>query len=214
MLDAAGHGDAPGGPAASGQAWPPVMTKSAYGQYRRTTTGRGSAPMVTKYIRDGKITAPALRPDGKIDRRLADAQLARTLDMSQRGGAEEGLPPPAPTMPQPDLDLDAEDDQTPEQSGTLAAEQAALQRVRRRKVELEIAQIEGRLVDRAEAERELFDIGRRVRDRMMGIPGRIAAHLVGRDEREIARMLREAITESLNEAADDLESDGVGDGGN
>lgn len=207
MLEAADHGDAPAGPAASAPTWPAVMTKSAYGEYRRAVTGRGSAPMVTKYIATGKIAAPALRPDGKIDRVLADAQLARTLNMA---GTPDDEPPAAPP-PAPDNEGD-EVDAAPPVSGTLAAEQTALTKVRRRKVELEIAQTEGRLVDKAEATREIFDIGRRVRDRIMAVPGRIAAHLVGKTEREIAAQLREAISEALNEAADDLESDGGGSG--
>ena len=52
-----------------------ILSKSAYAARR----GRGPSA-VSNWIRSGQLSAPALRPDGKIDAELADGQLAKTLD--------------------------------------------------------------------------------------------------------------------------------------
>lgn len=91
---------APGGcgMTAAVEEWPAVMSKGEYGAYRRERFGRGSGPYISKLIGKGRLTAPALRPDGKVDREAADAQIAAASDparvdqlpLGKMGGRQAG----------------------------------------------------------------------------------------------------------------------------
>lgn len=180
--------------------WPPVMSKAEFARYRREVFGAGSKSLISKYIANGKIAPPALRPDGRIDRALADAQLARTVG-NAKGHIATQKPDPRPALPGEDGAMES----SPPADGTLAAEQIALTRARRRRIEMEMEREAGKLVYAEDAAQASFDAARRVRDRLLAIPGRLAPHLVGKTDREIAVMVRDAMTAALNDAADDLE---------
>lgn len=204
MLNASAEAavDAVTGAATLDEELPAVMSKAEYGRYRRAQFGAGSPPAVTKWIRESKITAPALRPDGRIDRAAADGQLAARLDASRMAlrpidvpeASDEDDEDPAPTLPA---------------RNTYSEAQIALARARQRKVELDIAEREGVLVEKAEVEQAQFDTARRLRDRLLSIPQRLGPKLVAGvdDERTAAALVRDAIMEVLNEAADDLDPD-------
>lgn len=175
-----------------------VMTKAEFARYRRAAFGVGSKSLISKYLSQGKIAPPALRGDGRIDRVLADAQLAQTVAAPKRPG-------PASALAESSALPEDAGEVGPPVSGTLAAEQIALARARRIRIELETEKEAGRLVSKIEMERETFSAARQVRDRLLAVPGRIAAELVGKDERQIAAAVRDALTAALNDAADDLE---------
>lgn len=179
---------------------PSVMTKAEFARYRRATFGTGSKSLISKYLATGKIAPPALRPDGRIDRILGDAQLARTVGAAKK---RDAAPPPIPQIAASD---DSAPGFRPPADGTLAAEQIALTRARRRRIELETEKEEGKLVYVADAARETFDAARRVRDRLLAVPVRLAPQLIGKDEREISKLVRDALYTAMNEAADDLEN--------
>lgn len=78
-------------------------------------------------------------------------------------------------------------------------ERAMLERAKRIKAEIAVEQLRGGLVDRAEAARAWASVGASVRQRVLGIPSRIAAQMASidnqHDVRELLdRELREALT--------------------
>src|SRR3546814_6722536 len=44
-----------------------------------------SGPYISKLIGKGRLTAPAIRPDGKVDREAADEQIAAASDPARAG---------------------------------------------------------------------------------------------------------------------------------
>lgn len=84
---------------------------------------------------------------------------------------------------------------------------------RTRKLELETAilerklqELDGTLVDRAEVEKEVGDLARRLTDRILNIPERIAADLAAEtDTRKVTRILVQELRVVLEELADDVD---------
>ena len=84
---------------------------------------------------------------------------------------------------------------------------------RTRKLELETAilerklqELDGTLVDRAEVEKEVGDLARRLKDRILNIPERIAADLAAEtDTRKVTRILVQELRVALEELADDVD---------
>lgn len=60
----------------------PVLSHADYARHRNVASNA-----VSNYIARGQLTAPALQPDGRIDRDLADEQLAETLDTDKATAA-------------------------------------------------------------------------------------------------------------------------------
>src|SRR5689334_7427626 len=74
-----------------------ILTK---GQFAAQLGVKPSA--ISNYITRGKLTAPALRPDGKIDASLARQQLAGRLNLPETGkSAKRPSPPPISTKTTP-----------------------------------------------------------------------------------------------------------------
>lgn len=196
---------------AAGVDWPAVMSKSQYGDYRRSRFGRGSPPMVTKWIKQEKITPPALRADGKIDRAAADRQLADRLDPARSNAADlddddfddpiiDDDPPAAPATPPinaPNMGS---------AGSSYNDERIAYTRAQRRLKEMEIAEREGRLIVAADVEAAQFDMARMVRDRLLSLASEVAGALVGHDEREIRARLRDALAEKLVAISEEIET--------
>jgi hypothetical protein len=75
----AGQPFSPGARGLSATPLPPrIMRKGEYARYRSV-----DPCTVSLYIREGKLAAPAIRPDGLVDRVLADKMLAQRLDMAK-----------------------------------------------------------------------------------------------------------------------------------
>lgn len=68
-----------------------ILSKSGYANYR------GVKPAaVSNWIARQKLTPPAVRPDGRIDRDLADRQIGGTIDPMLSAGSHRRYSPVAP----------------------------------------------------------------------------------------------------------------------
>ena len=136
-----------------------IGTKSAYARHRGCTPG-----YIGELIRKEKLRFPALLADGRIDFDLADAMVG----------------PPSPRPPSShdttiarynsDDIVDAED---------YATARARREAANATLAELELAEAEGRLIDRAAAERDYNARVVMLRDRMMELAARVADDLAG-----------------------------------
>ena len=153
---------------------PRVLSKSGYAAFK------GWVPSyVTKLIKTEKIKPPALTPEGKIDRVIADAQLAVQRD--------------------PAADL------TPEEpaSGSYSDARTALATVQAQRATFELEALQGKYILAAEVERERFTAGRVMRDEMLAVPTHAAEELAAlSDPREVRSRLSEIIKDALKRAAD------------
>ena len=81
-----------------------------------------------------------------------------------------------------------------------AASRAAREAYLARLAKLEFEQRSGRLVDADEVRAQIFGLGRRLRDALMGLPDRLAPVLAGEtDQAEVHRLLAQEILTSLAE---------------
>lgn len=203
--------------AANSRAWPAVMSKAEYGRYRRTVSGRGSPAAVTLWIGQGKIAGAALTQDGKINRALADSQLAAATNpaaipsrSAPRPAARASAPDAAPAAREI-----AADDTPPEVEAALAgntdyaASKAELVREQVRAARMANDLREGRLVEITAVQIATMDAARATRDRILTVPDAISGVLVGKTEREIASLLRGALRDALKS----MVAEGVGDAG-
>ncbi|BBK30295.1 hypothetical protein EDC65_2259 [Stella humosa] len=175
--------------AAMPQPGPPrIVSKAEYARHRGC-----SAPYISKLIRDEKLTRPALLPDGRIDRVVADAQLQARRE---RATDEDPLlqPPPAAV---PAEDAEAEGDES------LVALRKEVAREQRRKLKRENDEAEGRLVDAAAVRHREETAARMTRDALRRLPAKVSGRLaVETNETEIRAILLVAIDELLADAAD------------
>jgi hypothetical protein len=84
----------------------------------------------------------------------------------------------------------------------LAAARATAETARARKVELEVAQKEGRLISRAAVLSAATDFATHLRNGLLGLGPRIATKCVGRDAEEIAAIIDGAIRDALSDLSD------------
>jgi hypothetical protein len=145
---------------------------------------RGCSPAyVSKLIRLGRLAAPALMPDGKVNFILADQMLGAPV-------AEERTLTPA----------SATDRQRRERAD------ADLR-------ELELQERSGRMLRAVETEAAQFAVARRARDAVLAVPDGAAAELHAcTTERQLADLLRLRLTEALATLADALETGAGNDG--
>jgi hypothetical protein len=79
--------------------------------------------------------------------------------------------------------------------------------LKRRMLELDVAEREGQLVEADAARKVVFEHGRRVRDLLMGIPVRIAADLAAEDDpAAVAILLEKAMVEAMEGLGSALQS--------
>lgn len=151
---------------------PGVVSKTGYAAHR------GCSPAyISKLVRLGKIAAPALMADGRINIILADQMLGAAHQ-------SEGLPLNAPT---------ANDRQRREKAD------ADLR-------ELELAERQGRLLDAGKVAAERFEVARRARDTLFAMAEARAAELCAcTTPRLLADLLRQRIGDALADLADSLE---------
>ena len=125
---------------------------------------------VVKAINSGRLAKSVTKlPNGRyqIDPDLADQEWQMNTDSGKHGKTRSfNAPPPAlPTADEPGETL------------TYAEARAQHERFKSRLAELEVATIEGKLVNADEVKRESFRAARQVRDSLLNLPDRLAAEL-------------------------------------
>lgn len=157
---------------------PRIVTKSAYAALRGCTPA-----YVSKLISQRKLRPPALTEFGQVDVALANAMLGAPAPQIQPGAS---APPP------PDDPKDAAYAEARRRREVANAEKA----------EVELAELNGRLVDRAAVEREIAEQISRLRDAMLMVPREIAAQCAALDdERAIEALATLAIKRALTTMA-------------
>lgn len=128
-----------------------------------------SLPGVVKAINSGRLAKSVTKlPNGRyeIDPDLADQEWQMNTDSGKHGKTRSFAEPPALlAAPEPGETL------------TYAEARAQHERFKSRLAELEVATIEGKLVNADEVKRESFRTARQVRDSLLNLPDRLAAEL-------------------------------------
>ena len=163
---------------------------------------------VRKALATGRITVSR---DGKIDSALADRQWEASTDLSKPRNSIVGVPKKrkAPGAPSDPLGTEGPDAAEPNGHGngnaarmvsSYAASRAAREGYLARLAKLEFEVKSGKLVDADEVRAQVFALGRRARDALLGVPDRLAPVLVGQtDQAVIHRLLAEEIARGLAE---------------
>lgn len=155
-----------------------------------------SRQAVIKAIRTGRLRESVNASGEIIDVDLAD----REWKANATQPANAGKPVNAGRGPQ----------RAPKPAGdTLAEATLAVMRERQRKLELENAETEGRLIDRATVVKERFESGRLIREAILNIAARISGELAAEtDAAKVYARLDAAHREALNAIADSLVANG------
>lgn len=163
---------------------------------------------VRKALATGRIR---LGEDGKINPTAADQQWTTSTNLSKPRNSVLGVPkkrraPDAPSDPLGSPGLDehvappATDPGATRLVSSYAASRAAREAYLARLAKLEFEERSGKLVDADEVRAQIFGLGRRLRDALMGLPDRLAPVLAGQtDQAEVHRMLAQEILASLAE---------------
>jgi hypothetical protein len=163
---------------------------------------------VRKALAAGRISSG---DDGKIDPGVADQQWATATNLSKPRNSVMGVPKkrralgaPPDALGSPGLDEPAPAPLSQAGASRLVASYAASRAAREgylaRLAKLEFEQRSGRLVDADEVRAQIFGLGRRLRDALMGLPDRLAPVLAGEtDQAEVHRLLAQEILTSLAE---------------
>ena len=169
-----------------------------------------SKAMLSKAIAAGKV--PSARRFGvnlAVDPVKAEAELQASTD-STRGGdrtPRRGRPPGSknkkqetetPPLPPPP-DPDEGDPAAPPENLTQAKTRHEI--IKASLAELELAEKEGRLVDRSKVEAQAFRVARLVRDNMLNIPDRLAGTLAALTD---PHQVHEALTKEIRMALEGL----------
>ena len=185
-----------------------LLSLRAYARHRQQLGLVGQTlPAVRKAIATGRISTVGEVGNMKIDPEVADIQWASKTDAAQqargaRGGHEPKAGPPretaATTLP-PGREGGRRGDYFVTKERREAAE-ADL-------AELELKERRGELVKKADVEREAFAVQRALRDRLTGIPDRIAPMLaaetdVAKCHEIVASEIRAALREIVQELAE------------
>jgi hypothetical protein len=176
----------------------------AYANHRKALGLRGQSHVaVLNAIQDGRLSAPAVRREGRawvIDADVADQQWAATTDLSGPGGGA-----PRPLAP-PSKGRRSEDAPPPPSPGgvpPLAASKAIKAAFDAKLAQLEYQRQKGEVCDVAAMKREAFTLGKTVRDGILGIVPRISADLAAlSDQYEIEQLLETEFNLALRALAD------------
>lgn len=176
------------------------MNLQAYANHRKANGLRGTSHVaVLNAIKDGRLSAPAVRRNGRgwvIDPALADAQWAGRTDPNERGGAPitaSALPPSS----------DAPSQSLSKSVPALVVSKQIKAAYDARLAQLEFQRKSGELVPVAEVKAQAFALARSVRDGLMGIPDRLAPMLAAtQDARQVHHLLSEEIRVALRVLAD------------
>jgi hypothetical protein len=163
---------------------------------------------VRKALAAGRITSAA---GGGIDPVIADQQWATSTNLSKPRNSVTGVPkksrrPLAPSEPLGTSGLEsAADTSSADGSATrlvssYAASRAAREAYLARLAKLDFEERSGKLIDADQVRAQIFGLGRRLRDALMGLPDRLAPVLAGEmDQQQVHRILSEEIMICLAE---------------
>ncbi len=163
---------------------------------------------VRKALATGRITAGA---EGRIDAAAADQQWETSTNLSKPRNSVTGVPkkrrtPGAPSdplgVPGPEdgVASQAGDGGVPRLASSYAASRAAREAYLARLAKLDFEERSGKLVDADQVRTQLFALGRRARDTLLGVPDRLAPILAGEtDQAVVHRLLTEEIERGLAE---------------
>ena len=171
---------------------------------------RGVSPAaVRKAVTTGRIKP---RADGTLDPAVADPQWAESTDLSKplnsvTGSPKKRRPPGAPSDPfgSPGPSAGHAPEVPPAGDAarlvaSYAASRAAREANMARIAKLDFEERSGKLVDADGVKAQVFALGRRARDTLLGIPDRLAPVLAGHtDPAVIHRLLTEELTRGLAE---------------
>lgn len=176
----------------------PGLTIRAYARHRGV-----SHTAVRKALASGRIRPEA---DGSIDPSRADEQWAVSTNLSKPRNSVIG---------EPKLRASTVERQPAHDNGSIvplegptrlassyAASRAARESYLARLARLDFEQRSGKLVDADEVRAQLFGLGRRLRDALMGVPDRLAPLLAGESNAaEVHRILSEELLAALAEVS-------------
>lgn len=181
----------------------PGLSIRAYARHRGI-----SHTAVRKALAAGRIVPSA---DGTLDPVEADRQWATSTNLSKPRNSVIGTPKrqhsrttasepaPLPRVSEPALGAPSDGSAT-HLASTYAASRAARENYLARLARLDFEERSGKLVDSDQVRAQVFGLGRRLRDALMGLPDRLAPVLAGEpDQAEVHRLLSEAILASLAE---------------
>jgi hypothetical protein len=163
---------------------------------------------VRKALAAGRITAG---PGGRIDPALADQEWATSTNLSKPRNSVTGVPkkrkaPNALSDPlgvpglEEGLALPPGEGGAPRLVSSYAASRAAREAYLARLAKLDFEQRSGKLVDADEVRAQIFGLGRRLRDALLGLPDRLAPVLAGQaDQAAVHQLLTEEIMVCLAE---------------
>lgn len=179
----------------------PGLTIRGYARHRKV-----SHTAVRKALATGRITAA---PDGSIDPVAADRQWAASTDQSKPRNSVTGVPRMRRPSDQlsdqggavaPEDDIQVPEAGVPRLASSYAASRAAREAYLARLAKLEFEKRSGKLVDADEVRAQIFGLGRRLRDTLMGLPDRLAPVLAGQtDQAIIHQLLTQELITSLAE---------------
>lgn len=189
---------------------PNLLTQAEYARSRKDRgLPGGSREAVRRAVDEGRISA--FGPDKLLDQALADSQWARNT--RARVGAGSG---------EPDLldgDHDASEAPAPASTSSASRGDATYMALRARReaadaerAEMETAKLRGSMLMRDDVDRAMFEIGRELRDALMGCGRRIASevasltsaeaceHVLDREHRIVLQLLATAFREKIGAA--------------
>lgn len=159
---------------------------------------------VRKALASGRIKRET---DGSIDPSRADEQWAVSTNLSKPRNSVIGEPKPqSPTAAyaatRHDENASAPQEGPARLASSYAASRAARESYLARLARLDFEQRSGKLVDADEVRAQLFGLGRRLRDALMGVPDRLAPLLAGESNPpEVHRILSEELSVALTEVS-------------
>lgn len=174
------------------EAAPPIMSKKDFAAYK------GWSPSaVSKAISRGKLTQPALLPDGRIDRVLADRQLADRSDPARYlSGKQPSLPIDAAARTEGEDDEETAGPAEP----AFAAVRSDTERLKQRKLQRELDILDKKYVLREEVDVDAFSAARQLRDALFGLVDMLADQAASMvDPREIKALFRQETRKTLTE---------------
>lgn len=180
-----------------------LMTVRAYARHRGI-----SHPAVLAAIKSGRIRKTAA---GKIDSAAADRMWELNTDPSKPRNSVTGNPRHRRPKGGPSMPMGSREDSPREANGATDhvrsgySQAAAIQKTYQAKREkLAYEKDVGKLVDADEVRAATFKAARAARDRMLGIPARLAPVLAAVSEpAEVQRLLEEAIAVACAEVSGD-----------
>ena len=177
------------------------MNLQAYADHRKARGLRGSSHVaVLNAIKDGRLTAPAVRRDGRnwiIDAAVADQQWAARTD-----------PSPVGNMPAAAVDQMPAATHTASDASAKGVPNLSVSKAVRAAYDAKLAQLQYQreteeLLPARQVRDEAFALARAVRDALLGLPDRLAPMLAAtQDAAQCHRLLAEEIRVALRGLSD------------